>query len=142
MFKHVLIPVDLRPAMARSSAVTLGIELARQSHARVTLLHVIQRVEHIPVGEMQGFYRRLAKRARTRLAQIAARFTRARIPVESAVAIGAPAAEIARFADATEADLILMNSHQVRPYGKASEGLGTVSYKAAILCRCPVLLVK
>src|SRR3972149_1986208 len=65
MFKHILVPIDLSDGTARTLATALG--LARQSGARVTLLHVVQRVPHIPLGELAGFYRRLEATSRRRL---------------------------------------------------------------------------
>ena len=53
MFKHILVPLDLgRNERSLRTARTL----ARQNGARVTLLHVIQRIEDIPAAELRRFY--------------------------------------------------------------------------------------
>ncbi|MGH7894988.1 MAG: universal stress protein [Candidatus Binatia bacterium] len=140
MFKHILVPVDLSAKNTRALAVAR--ELAEREHARVTLLHVIQRVEHIPLTEMQAFYRRIGKHAERKVRLAAARFARQGVKVLHAVLIGTPAAEIVRHAEMNKVDLIVMKSHEVTNLARPGQGLGTTSYKVAILCRCPVLLVK
>jgi universal stress protein A len=46
-----------------------------------------------------------------------------------------------RYADEQEVDLLLLSSHQVDRDHPAL-GWGTISYRIAIMARCPVLLVK
>ena len=140
MFKHILVPLDLSAKNARALAVVL--EMAQRNHARVTLLHVIQRIEHIPLGEMQAFYRRLETHAQRRLRLAARRFATKRVEVELVVLIGMPARDIVRHAEAKKVDLIVMSSHKITSPTRPGYGLGTTSYKVGILCRCPVMLVK
>ena len=116
MFKHILVPIDLSGRHAR--ALTAALALARQSRARVTLLHVIQSVQNVPPGELGDFYRELARASLRKLERVAKRFQAKR-----------------------RADLVVMGSHEVRP-GRPSTGWGTTSYKVGIFCRCPILLVK
>lgn len=139
MFKHILVPIDLSDRNARTLAT--AIELARQSGARVTLLHVVQRVPHIPLGDLAGFYRRLEATSRRKLERAAKRFADRGVPIRAEVLLGEPAREIVAAAARAKADLILMGSHRVAP-GRPGRGWGTTSYKVGILCRCPVLLVK
>jgi len=140
MFTHILVPLDLSTKNARALAVAL--EMARRDHARVTLLHVIERIEHIPLGEMQGFYRRLEMHARRRLGLAARRLATKGVEVEPVVLIGAPARDIVRHATANKVDLIVMSSHAITSLARPGYGLGTTSYKVGILCRCPIMLVK
>jgi nucleotide-binding universal stress UspA family protein len=63
------------------------------------------------------------------------------IRAQGEVAIGDVPREIARQALRSRADLVVLGSHRVDLRGR-SRGFGTTSYKAAILCDCPVLLVK
>jgi len=60
--------------------------------------------------------------------------------VSQVVTIGDPAREIVRLAAARRADLVVLGSHRIAP--GPGQGLGTTSYKVAIACSCPVLLVK
>ena len=140
MFKHILVPIDLSDRNARTLRTALV--LATQSRARVTLLHVVQQVAKIPLGEMRPFYRRLSATSKRRLALAAKPFAVRGIPVRTEVPIGEPAREIIRLAQARRADLVVMGSHKVRAVRGGSRGWGTTSYKVGIFCQCPILLVK
>jgi nucleotide-binding universal stress UspA family protein len=138
VFKHILVPIDL--SRRNTSALSAAADLARDRGTRVTVLHVIARIEHVPAEELRSFYRQLEGRAQRELARAARQLTRKGISVRGTVVIGAPAEEIVRYAAANKVDLILMRSH---PIGRGrGEGWGTTSYKVAVLCTCPVLLVK
>lgn len=139
MFENILVPIDLSDRNAR--ALAAAVSLAEQSHAHVTLLHVIQRVPHLSPGELAGFYRRLAATARRRLERAARPFAKRGLAVRTQVLVGEPAREIVAAAGRLRADLILMGSHRVTA-GRPGRGWGTTSYKVGLLCRCPVLLVK
>lgn len=139
MFAHILVPIDLSDRNARTLRIALG--LARQSRARVTLLHVIQRVENLPLAELRDFYGRLERVSRRKLDRAAAPFAKAGLRRRTRVCVGEPAREIIRIALRTGADLIVMGSHKVRP-GRREARWGTTSYKVGIFCQCPVLLVK
>ena len=139
MFKRILVPIDLSGRNTRTIGVAL--ELARGTHALVTLCHVIQSVRDVPSAELRKFYRRLEATSAGTLARVAKRFTAREVAVDTVVSIGEPAREIVRLASARRIDLIVMGSHKVRA-GRWSTGWGTISYKVGIFCRCPVLLVK
>ena len=139
MFRHVLVPLDL--GGRHTSALRTARALTRPGRGRVTLLHVIQRIDHVPEPELRAFYRRLEEAAQRRLAAAARAFAAARIAVRAEVAVGSPAEEIIRFAQAGRVDLIVMRSHRVEP-GRRTRGFGTTSYRVGLVCRCPVLLVK
>ena len=139
MFHHVLVPHDLSTRSRR--AVETARELAARDRAQVTLLHVIQRIEHIAPAEMRRFYAELERNAARRMAAAERLLARAGVGVRTAVLIGVPAREILRFAAANKVDLIVMGSHRIDAEGGA-RGWGTTSYKVGILCPCPVMLVK
>ena len=52
MFKHLLVPLDLSDRNARLLRIALS--LARQSGARVTLLHVVDRIAHTSLRQHVG----------------------------------------------------------------------------------------
>ena len=139
MFSNVLVPVDLTDRNARP--VRTAVELVAATHGRVTLVHVIQRIAGLPLNEGRTFYTRLEKKAAARLAALAKRRRASGVEIRGEVLIGSPAADIARYAARHDNDLIVMASHRVEPK-RRGHGLGTTSYKVAILCGCPVLLVK
>ena len=136
MFKRLLVPIDLSDRNARTLRTAL--ELARQSRARVTLLHVIHRIGN---GELREFYQRLMKSSERKLNQAAKPFPTRGVGVGVEVCIGEPAVEIVRAAARLKADLIVMGSHKVNPR-RRTRGWGTTSYKVGVLCQCPILLVK
>jgi len=134
-FAHVLVPVDLSDQSTNILRI-VGTLPAR----RITLLHVIHQVPGVPVAELRPFYARLRRKAEQVLERAAASLAAARVRVGHVVTIGDPALEILRVAVARRADLLVLGSHRLAP--KPGQGLGTTSYKVALACRCPVLLVK
>ena len=137
MFKHLLVPIDLSDRNARLLGVALA--LARVSGARVTLLHVVQRIRSTSPREFETFYRKLEQKSRRKLEAAARRFVGAGVPTRRVVVVGEPAREIVRSSFGRKVDLVLMGSHKVRP---GSRGWGTTSYKVGVMCQCSILLVK
>ena len=135
MFAHVVVPIDLSVRSTRSLRI---VELLPTK--RVTLLHVIQRVPGLPAAELRPFYARLRRKAEGVVERAAASLAASGLRVQHTVTIGDPAREILRFAAARRADLVVLGSHRLER--KPGYGLGTTSYKVALACGCPVLLVK
>ena len=139
MFARILVPMDLSARGLR--ALRCAADMAAVHRGRVILLHVIERIEGIPASNLRGFYTKLDRTAHQRLAVIARRLRAKGIEVVCEVIVGDPATDIVRLAERRRADVIVMSSHRVQPRSPGY-GLGTTSYKTAILCRCPILLVK
>jgi nucleotide-binding universal stress UspA family protein len=139
VFEHLLVPVDLSDRNEKT--LRTARRLAERMKSRVTLLHVVQRIEGLPDSELDAFYRQLESKSKRTLDAQARAFARAKIRVRAVVLVGNPVAEIVRRAARDKADLIVMGSHRVRP-ARGERGFGTTSYKVGILCQCPVLLVK
>lgn len=137
MFKHLLVPIDLSDRNARLFGVALA--LARAAGARVTLLHVVQRIRSSSPGEFRSFYRRLEQKSGRKLDTAARRFVAAGVSIRTVVVVGEPAREIVRASFARNVDLVVMGSHKVRP---GTRGWGTTSYRVGIMCQCSILLVK
>jgi nucleotide-binding universal stress UspA family protein len=130
------VPIDLSERNERQLRAASA--LAERGRARITLLHVIEQVRHLPVAELRPFYVRLENASRRRLAGAAKRFAG---PVRTLVRVGDPPREIVRVAARRRADLIVMGSHKPDPT-RPGGGWGTTSYKVGLLCPCAVLLVK
>jgi nucleotide-binding universal stress UspA family protein len=81
MFKHVLVPIDLSARNTRT--LTIALEVAVQSRARVTLFHVIHRVANVPLRELRAFYRQLRVKSERKLAIAAAPFIRKDVRVHT-----------------------------------------------------------
>jgi nucleotide-binding universal stress UspA family protein len=139
MFQRILVPVDLTEKSL--SGVERAFELARQNRADVTLLHVIETVEHIAFDEMKAFYDRLEKSAREGLKDCAERYEHEGLKVDEVIVYGHRNKEIVDYAVANRIDLIVLASHRIDP-DRPGYDWSTISYAVAILAPCPVLLVK
>lgn len=140
MFRKLLVPVDFTEK--NEAALGSAVEIASGSEgAQVTLLHVIETIEHIEFEEMGDFYRGLEARAAAKLFQMEEKLKKAGVPARHEVVYGKRAEAIVRYAEEHETDLMILSSHKVDRDHPAL-GWGTISYRIAIVARCPVLLVK
>jgi nucleotide-binding universal stress UspA family protein len=140
MFDHLLVPVRMGQLDGGPLEAALG--LAKLSQARVTLVHVVEKVPGMPASDVRAFYEQLSEKAERELARTAKAFSREGIPVESTVVVGDDAAvEVVRLATKRRVDLIVMGSHTVRAE-EQGRGFGTTSYKVGLMCQCPVFLIK
>ncbi len=142
MFRKILIPVDFseKNEAALEAALQMALHPDRQE-PEVTLLHVIETIEHISFEEMGDFYRGLETRAEAKLSVMEERFRAAGVKAFHETLYGKRAETIVRYAEERSFDLILLSSHKVDRDHPAL-GLGTISYRIAIVARCAVLLVK
>ena len=141
MFRKILLPVDFTDKNEAALASALQIVAAGGAGCEVTLLHVIESIEHLEPGEMADFYHGLETRATARLFALQERFEKAGVVVRQELIIGRRAETIVRYAEDREMDLVILSSHKVDREHPAL-GFGTLSYRIAIVVRCPVLLVK
>lgn len=139
MFRRILVPVDLTEKSL--AAVDIAYEFAVRSAAEVTLLHVIETIEHVPFDELKPFYERLEKSARKQLQDFAERFTAHKLPVAHAVIYGHRSQQIIEYAAANSVDLIVIASHRIDPE-RPGRDWSSISYVVAMTSTCPVLLVK
>jgi len=139
MFKRILVPVDLSEKSL--AAVDVAYDFAAQTEAEVTLLHVIETIEHVAFEELKPFYERLEKSARKGLKEFSERFVTHKLRADIAVIYGHRSKEIVNYARDNRADLIVMASHRIDP-DRPGHDWSSISYSVAILSPCPVLLVK
>lgn len=142
MFRKILVPVDFtdKNEAALDSAVTIA-DCGNNEESEITLLHVIETIEHIEFDEMSEFYRGLETRAAAKLFALAERLQKAGARVRHDILYGKRAETIVRYAEEHGTDLVILSSHKVDRDHPAL-GWGTISYRIAIVVRCPVLLVK
>jgi nucleotide-binding universal stress UspA family protein len=142
MFRKILVPVDFTDK--NETALNSAIEITGRSDGEeneVTLLHVIETIEHIEFKEMEDFYRGLETRAAAKLFAMEDRLKEAGVRVRHDIIYGKRAETIVRYAEDHAMDLMILSSHKVDRDHPAL-GWGTISYRIAIVARCPVLLVK
>lgn len=138
-FRSVLVPVDF--TAASQAAVSLAGSLASGPRARVHLLHVIERIEHLPERSTRAFYRGLEREALRRLAELVRALGADAVRGSQAIVFGRRAEEIVRFALDRRCDLIVMSSHRLDARS-LPRGWASVSHQVAIFAQCPVLLLK
>ena len=139
MFQRILVPVDL--AEKNQSALTAAAEVARQNKATILLLHVIERIEHVPDDELKSFYHRLEQSAQRELSAAAQSLVEQGLTTSTHIVFGRRAEEVVRFAIEHQTDLIVLRSHRYDPQ-TAKFPVGTLSHQLAVLAQCAVLLVK
>lgn len=140
MFEHILIPVDF--SKKNEAALDVALDLAGQFDSQLTLLHVIERIEHLDDEELRDFYDMLEKRATDNLESMAQRAVAQGIRVDRVIEYGKRAYEIVRYAQDHDVQLVLLSSRKVDLTKPVSANLGTLSHQVSIFCQCPVLMVK
>ena len=136
---HILVPVDF--TNKNEEAVRVAQQLAKQNHARVTLLHVIESIDFPEDDEISSFYSRLESRAANEMDKLLALFSDQDLDVSVETVINSRCQGIVLYAVDNAVDLIVMNSHPIRDR-KDRHGLATISYQVSVLCPCSVMLVK
>ena len=139
MFQRILVPLDI--AQKNQPALAAAAELARQNKAAILLLHVIERIEHVPDEELKSFYQRLEEGAQRELSAAAQSLAEQGIAASTHIVFGRRAEEVVRFAIQNQVDLIVLRSHRYDPQ-TAAFPVGTLSHQLAVLAQCAVLLVK
>lgn len=140
MYRKILIPVDFTEK--NQAALDSAVQIAGSVEGgEITLLHVVETIEHIEFDEMADFYRGLETRAAAKLFALEETLRASVVSVRHEVLFGKRAESILRYAEEHATDLIILSSHKVDRDHPAL-GLGSISYRVAIVARCPVLLVK
>ncbi len=140
VFNHILVPVDF--TAKNQAAIAAARQLARQSGARVSLLHVIEFID-VPEDdeEISSFYDKLRARSQRELDKLLTMFTGDDCEVTVETVINSRSKGIVLYAGENDVDLIVMSSHPIDP-DKRSGGWGTISYQVSAFCHCSIMLVK
>ena len=128
---RILLPLSLRHE--RPAYLRLAARLARETGARIALLHVIE-AEGMTDAEKQ----REQMRARMQLAALAAMEKRVRYPIEIVVREGNVPRAIVEEAMCPHRDFILLGSGSLR----AEDGKQGIVQQVIERARCPVITVK
>ena len=139
LFNHILVPVDFTEK--NHAAIAVARQLARESGARVSLLHVIEFIDFPDDDEMSSFYDRLEKRSERELDNLLTLFADDDLDVTVETVVNNRCKGIVLYAVDNEVDLIVMSSHPLDPK-KPTNGWATISYQVSALCHCSIMLVK
>jgi nucleotide-binding universal stress UspA family protein len=139
MFQRILVPLDV--AQKNQTALSAAAEMARQHKATILLLHVIERIEHVPEEGLKCFYHRLEQGVQRELTAAAQSLAEQGVSASTHIVFGRRAEEVVRFAIQNQVDLIVLRSHRYDPQ-TATFPVGTLSHQLAVLAQCAVLLVK
>ena len=139
LFTHILVPVDFTEK--NRAALDVTFQLASRIRSRITLLHVIEKVEYADDEETHRFYQMLEEKANNELAGMARRFLDEKLTVDRQIVFGRRRSEIVRASLEHNVDLVLLSSHKI-DLDEPPKDWGTLSYQVSVLCQCPVLLVK
>lgn len=134
--KAILVPTDF--SERSDTALRYATEMALTLGARLYLMHVTGKLgEHFeanfPVGQFETA-------ARERLNSFLSAEQIELLRPEYALRVGTPAAEILRYADSRDADMIIMGTHGRS--GLAHVLMGSVAEQVVRSAPCPVLLIR
>jgi len=139
MFRKILVPVDFTPKNER--ALRQARELAEISHGEILLVHVVETLEDELDDDLRGFYAKLEAKAEGRMRPLVEKLGDGSFSARSTIVLGHRARAIVECAGRERAEVVVLSSHRVDPDRPGADWM-TISYKVAILARCPVLLVK
>ncbi len=139
MFQRILVPLDI--AQKNQPALVAAAEMAREHKAAILLIHIIERIEHVPDEELKSFYHRLEQGAQHEMSAAAQTLAEQGITASTHIVFGRRAEEVVRFAMQNQVDLIVLRSHRYDPQ-TSTFPVGTLSHQLAVLAQCAVLLVK
>ncbi len=138
-FRNILVPVDL--SERSESAIETALGFAAAGDGVVRLLHVVQTMPELESPEDVDFCRELYDKSIARLVEWQKQYERLQGELQCEVIYGDRSAEIMMYAEEKECDLVVMTTHQLDP-DEIGKGLGTISHRVALFCRCPVLLLR
>lgn len=138
MYERILAPLDF--SETDYPGLDQAIRMAGET-SMLTLIHVIEKIEHLDEAEDQNFYARLEKLAAKKLGERAEYVKAKGVAVCAELVYGKKVNEILGHAREYETDLIVMSSTRVRP-DRPIGGFDSTSHSIAMLSQCPVFLVK
>jgi nucleotide-binding universal stress UspA family protein len=137
-FESILFATDLTAGSKLALPYALG--FAAESHARFTLLHVLEE------GSVAAMYlhEQLAKNARKQLETMVSAHLNIEFPPDVEVVSGYPVEEILRMARNHQADLIVLGVHKASSLGSRTSAHLPWTIASTVVChaKCPVLTVR
>ncbi|MDJ0837861.1 MAG: universal stress protein [Acidobacteriota bacterium] len=138
MFDRILIPVDFSAGNRDSIA-----QAARLAHAEtsVTLIHIIQMIDHLEDDEDEGFYSRLREMADRKMESLLKYGRELGLNLSHTVLVGKRTTGILTYAREHDISIIVLNSRPM-DWTQPLEGFGGTSHAVAVYAHCPVFLIK
>lgn len=136
--KRILVPTNFAQGLDKVLAAAQEVAAPQST---LLLLHVIETIQDTPFDELKDFYAKLEESAKGKLQETAEQLQSSDLEVKTEVRYGERVKEILACADDFNAEMIILQSHRIDP-DKPGESIATISYKVAVFCRCPVLLLK
>ncbi len=139
MIRKILIPIDVAADDLGREAMALAKELAANHYAKLVLLTVRETMPgYVSIHMPEGLEEKMAAAVSDRLNEIAEKNG---MPdsTEKLVRNGNPAAEILEVAEETDADMIVISSHDP---GVADYFIGSVAARVVRHAHCSVLVVR
>ncbi len=136
----LLVPIDFTPASVK--ALDHALVVARQSHASIMLLHVVNGVYTGPFVNLRTkalIQQNERDRANQQLKLLAESVMDPPVAIECMVRSGLPAHEIVRAAEGLKADMIILGQRTRNPLLRLL--FGTVISDVVDTAPCPVLVV-
>jgi nucleotide-binding universal stress UspA family protein len=133
-FKCVLLATDFRSET--STSLAYAISLARENHARLVLLHIVQRARtNTPDAGLSNI------EAKRQLEKMLPADSDCPQPVELIVENGDPAIDIVEIAKRCRSDLIVLGIHKIEHVRIATHFERTTAHEVVCYAPCPVLTV-
>jgi nucleotide-binding universal stress UspA family protein len=144
LFRRILCAADLTASSPRT--LDLGLSLATENDAQITLLHVLETPagetgprSHLAVPEIGSLRHELVAQARADLRNAVSETARSFCEVTERVETGAPWREILRVAEQIDSDLIVMGAHTQGTLGLRF--FGSTANHVVRRATCPVLVL-
>jgi nucleotide-binding universal stress UspA family protein len=141
LYDRVLVPTDGSAEVER--AVDHAIALAAEHGAEIHTINVVNPANFsgVPMeGAVQGVGELLREDAESAVEAVAERGEKRGLSVESVVAEGSPSAEIVRYAEQNDCDVIVMGTHGRGGIDRLL--LGSVAEKVVRASEVPVLTIQ
>lgn len=138
MYHRILVPTDGSVGTAHVSLQ--AIDLAKQYGATIHALHVVDENLETRLEQLTGVGEELQTRGRHAVDRIEHMAQAHEVPVTTALKDGDPATTIVRFADDTDADLVVMGTHGRS--GVEHHLIGSVAERVVRQAPCPVMTVR
>ncbi|MBW2713494.1 MAG: universal stress protein [Deltaproteobacteria bacterium] len=139
MYQNVLIPMDL--SEQHSQAMDDAVSTLQGEETSITLLHVIEQIQDVDDPEVKNFYDSIRAKAESLLSEKATELSNRGLRVKVEITFGKRGAEILRYANTHDIDLMIIRGHTKKVEDPRKE-LTYLSQQLALFANCSVLLTR